>query len=102
MERTRSCRRRFTFFERAPDAPPPQVFARTDLIERSKPIRDLDARDAYLAALDRDNLQDYENFLVAYPDDPMARRVRRLLPPRTRGGDVAAQRSVDDAAGVRS
>lgn len=24
-----------------------------------------DARDAYLAALDRDNLQDYENFLIA-------------------------------------
>jgi len=55
-------------------------FARTDFIDPIKAIRDFDARDAYLAALDRDNLQDYE-FLRAYPNDPMARRVQALLQP---------------------
>jgi len=67
----------FYFFERAPDAPPPQVSPEQTASNRSKPIRDFDAREAYLAALDRDDLQDYENFLVAYPNDPMARRVLR-------------------------
>src|SRR6202171_1332269 len=64
----------FYFFERAPDAPPPEVSPEQTSSIRSKPIRDFDARDAYLAALDRDNLQDYENFLVAYPRDSMAGR----------------------------
>src|ERR1700716_4049230 len=72
----------FYFFERAPDAPPPQVSPEQTSSIRSKPIRDFDARDAYLAALDRDNLQDYENFLRAYPNDPMARRVRAIVAAR--------------------
>ncbi|MBX9647198.1 MAG: caspase family protein, partial [Xanthobacteraceae bacterium] len=72
----------FYFFQRAPDAPPPQVSPEQTSRIRSKPIRDFDAQDAYLAALDRDNLQDYENFLVAYPNDPMARRVRAIVAAR--------------------
>src|ERR1700738_168834 len=72
----------FYFFERAPDAPPPQVSPEQTSSIRSKPIRDFDARDAYLAALDRDNLQDYENFLRAYPNDPMARRVQAIVAAR--------------------
>ncbi len=39
----------FYFFERAPDAPPPQVSPEQTSSIRSKPIRDFDARDAYLA-----------------------------------------------------
>src|SRR5260370_7666470 len=70
----------FYFFERAPDAPPPPVSPEQTSSIRSKPIRDFDARDAYLAALDRDNLQDYENFLAVYPTHPMARRVRPIVP----------------------
>src|SRR6202048_56765 len=85
----------FYFFERAPDAPPPQVSPEQTSSIRSKPIRDLDARDAYLAALDRDNLQDYENFLVAYPNDPMARRVRAIVAARREAATWRRSRSVD-------
>src|SRR6185369_15962398 len=71
----------FTFFERAPDAPaaPPadQVAA-----ARSKPIRDLGVQDAYAAVLERDTLPAYEDFLAAYPDDPMAKRVRAIAAAR--------------------
>src|SRR5882724_1250138 len=71
----------FTFFERAPDAPaaaaPDQVAA-----VRSKPIRDLGVRDAYAAVLERDTLEAYEEFLAAYPDDPMAKRVRAIIAAR--------------------
>jgi uncharacterized caspase-like protein len=71
----------FTFFERAPDAPaaapPDQVAA-----NRDKPIRDLGVQDAYAAALERDTLKGYEDFLGAYPDDPMAKRVRAIAAAR--------------------
>lgn len=69
----------FVFFERAPDAPavPDQTAAL-----RSKPIRDFDAKEAYIAALERDSLSDYENFLIAFPNDPLARRVRAIVAAR--------------------
>jgi uncharacterized caspase-like protein len=71
----------FTFFERAPDAPtapaPDQVAA-----ARSKPIRDLGVQDAYAAVLERDTLPAYEEFIAAYPDDPMAKRVRAIAAAR--------------------
>src|SRR5258708_9266018 len=62
---------------------------------RWKPIRDFEARDAYLAALDRDNLQDYENFLRAYPGDPMARRVQAIVAARREAITWRRSRSVD-------
>lgn len=71
----------FTFFERAPDAPaaaPPDQVAAI----RNKPIRDLGVRDAYAAVLERDTLPAYEDFLAAYPDDPMAKRVRAIAAAR--------------------
>src|ERR1700680_4083098 len=85
----------FYFFERAPDAPPPQVSPEQTSSIRSKPIRDFDAREAYLAALDRDNLQDYENFLRAYPNDPMARRVQAIVAARREAITWRRSRSVD-------
>src|SRR5580704_4928654 len=72
----------FVFFERGPDAPPPAASAAETASIRSRPIRDLGAPDAYLAALDRDTIDAYEDFLHAYPDDPMARRVRALVAAR--------------------
>lgn len=72
----------FTFFVRAPDAPPPAVSDERTSELRSRPIRDFGARDAYLAALERDTLQGYLDFLAAYPDDPMAKRVRAILAAR--------------------
>jgi uncharacterized caspase-like protein len=71
----------FTFFERAPDAPaasPPDQVAAI----RSKPIRDLGVQEAYAAALERDTLPAYEDFLGAYPDDPLAKRVRAIAAAR--------------------
>ena len=88
----------FYFFERAPDAPPTQVPPEQTSSIRSKPIRDFDAREAYLAALDRDNLQDYESFLVAYPNDPMARRVRAIVAARREAITWRRSRSVDTPA----
>jgi uncharacterized caspase-like protein len=71
----------FMFFERAPDAPalapPDQVVAL-----RNKPIRDLGVQDAYTVAVERDTLQGYEDFLIAYPGDPLARRVRAIVAAR--------------------
>jgi uncharacterized caspase-like protein len=71
----------FTFFERAPDAPaaaPPDQAAAM----RDKPIRDLGVQNAYAAVLERDTLPAYEDFLAAYPDDPMAKRVRAIAAAR--------------------
>ncbi|MEH2534610.1 putative caspase-like protein [Bradyrhizobium sp. AZCC 1588] len=71
----------FTFFERSPDAPAPAPPDQAAAI-RSKPIRDLGAQDAYAAALERDTLPAYEDFLAAYPDDPMAKRLRAIAAAR--------------------
>ncbi|MGQ0683496.1 caspase family protein, partial [Bradyrhizobium sp.] len=71
----------FVFFDRAPDAPaPPPADQVADV--RNRPIRDLGARDAYAAALERDTLQGYDEFIAAYPGDPLARRVRALAAAR--------------------
>lgn len=72
----------FTFFDRGPDAPAAQVSSYDNATIRTKAIRDFDERDAYFAALDRDSLQGYEDFLAAYPNDTMARRVRAIIAAR--------------------
>jgi len=71
----------FMFFDRAPDAPAPAPADQVAAI-RSKPIRDLGAQDAYAAALERDTMPAYEDFLGAYPGDPLARRVRAIVAAR--------------------
>src|SRR5215211_1624670 len=71
----------FMFFDRTPDAPaspPPDQVAAI----RSRPIRDLGVQDAYAAAVERDTMQGYEDFLAAYPGDPLARRVRAIAAAR--------------------
>ncbi|WP_284270472.1 caspase family protein [Mesorhizobium huakuii] len=72
----------FVFFDRGPDAPPSQVSSAEIRTMRTKEIRDFDAHDAYVATLDRDTMRGYEDFLVAYPHDPLARRVRAILAAR--------------------
>ena len=71
----------FMFFDRAPDAPAQAPAAQTAAF-RDKPIRDLGAQDAYSAALDRDTLQGYEDFIMAYPQDPLTKRVRAIVAAR--------------------
>ena len=70
------------FFERAADAPPPAVSVGEEAAIRSRPIRDIGARDAYVLALERDTIEGYSDFLAAYPDDPMAERVRAMIAAR--------------------
>jgi uncharacterized caspase-like protein len=82
-------------FERAPDAPPSQVAPDQTASIRTRPIRDFDAHDAYLAALDRDTLEGYETFLAAYPGDPMAPRVRALIAARREAITWRRTRNID-------
>ncbi|WP_407189612.1 caspase family protein [Bradyrhizobium centrosematis] len=72
----------FSFFERAPDAPPPAAAPDQVAAIRNKPIRDLGVQDAYAAALERDALPAYEEFLAAYPNDPLAKRVIAIVAAR--------------------
>ncbi|MGB8899224.1 MAG: caspase domain-containing protein, partial [Methylocella sp.] len=72
----------FVFFERAPDAPPPALAQDHVNAMRSRPLRDLGAQDAYAAAIERDTLEGYEDFLGAYPTNPLANRVRALVAAR--------------------
>jgi uncharacterized caspase-like protein len=82
------------FFERTPDAPPRAASAEQTEALRSRPIQELDAQQAYFEALDRDTLQGYLDFLAAFPDDPMAKRVRAIVAARrepiTHEGTIAA------------
>ncbi|HET9018211.1 MAG TPA: caspase family protein, partial [Acetobacteraceae bacterium] len=72
----------FAFFDRAPDAPPVQGSRDQVAAIRDRPIRDLGAQEAFTAALTRDSFQAYEDFLAAYPTDPLAKRVRAILAAR--------------------
>src|SRR6266702_7202820 len=72
----------FAFFERGPDAPPPQAAPDQVAAIRNRPIRDLGVQDAYAAALERDTLPAYEEFLGDYPNDPMSKRVMAIVAAR--------------------
>src|ERR1700726_2794309 len=71
----------FMFFDRAPDAPAPAPPDQVAAV-RDRPIRDLGVQDAYAAALERDTMQGYEDFLAAYPADPLAKRVHAIVAAR--------------------
>ena len=70
------------FFERAADAPPPAVSPEQTAEIRARPIRELGAPDGYTVALERDTIDGYNEFVAAYPDDPMALRVRAIIAAR--------------------
>ncbi|WP_413989258.1 caspase family protein [Labrys okinawensis] len=72
----------FVFFDRGQGAPPPQATYYGDKSLQSKHIADFDARDAYAAAVARDTLPAYQDFITAYPRDPMAKRVRAIIAAR--------------------
>jgi len=72
----------FSFFDRAPDAPAVQGSPDQVAAIRQKPMRALSVQDAYAAALTRDTMQGYQDFIGAYPTDPLARRVRAILAAR--------------------
>ena len=65
----------YYIFERAADAPPLAAAAAV----ANQPIAGLPADAAYAAALQRDDIQGYENYLAAFPHSAQARRVRAIL-----------------------
>jgi len=69
----------FVFFERMAGAPP-----RPDLDPalHDQPMAQLGPEGAYAAAVAKDSLQGYRDYLAIYPGDPMAKRVRALLAAR--------------------
>jgi uncharacterized caspase-like protein len=71
----------FTFFDRAPDAPKEVGAGQVGAI-RDKPMSELSVTDAYAAALERDTVQGYQDFLAAYPADPTSKRVQAILAAR--------------------
>src|SRR5262249_44672088 len=83
------------FVERAPDAPPPAASPERAAALRSRPLGDLGAPEAYAAAWDRDTLDGYSEFLTAYPDDPMAARVRAIAAARREAMTWRRTRVVD-------
>src|SRR5262245_25715409 len=62
---------------------------------RARPLRDLGTQEAYAAALERDTLDGYSEFLTAYPDDPMAARVRAIAAARREALTWRRSRLVD-------
>ena len=69
----------YYIFERAAGSTPPAVAAARP---SSEPIAGLPAEAAYAAALQRDSMRGYEEYLAAYPDGAQARRVRAILAAR--------------------
>jgi uncharacterized caspase-like protein len=72
----------FYMTERAADAPPlPNVMPTADVSAKS--IRDFTSvDDAYAAALERDSIDGYEQFLAIYPNSPYAARVAAMIAVR--------------------
>ncbi|AWN46203.1 peptidase C14 [Methylobacterium terrae] len=67
----------FVFLEREAGAPSLAGFA-----PPAKPLGEIGAREAYAACLGRDTLPAYEEFVAAYPRDPLAKRVRAIIAAR--------------------
>ncbi|MGP0057877.1 MAG: caspase family protein [Beijerinckiaceae bacterium] len=65
------------FFQREASAPPLQNPANLN-----RALRDYPVPEAYAIALERDTIVAYQEFLTAYPGDPLAARIRALLAAR--------------------
>jgi uncharacterized caspase-like protein len=85
----------FVLFERSAEAPPPPIAIEERATYRRRPIRDFAADEAYIAALDRDTISAYIEFLDAYPDHPMARRVRAIVAARREAITWHRTRNID-------
>ncbi|HUO53891.1 MAG TPA: caspase family protein, partial [Rhodoblastus sp.] len=65
----------------APGAPPPAVEATVKRL-RARPIREYPVDEAFAAALERDSIQGYEDFVAVYPNTPYSPRARAVLAVR--------------------
>jgi uncharacterized caspase-like protein len=69
-------------FERGADAPPETTAdAKAPSID-NEPIADLGPKEAYNAAVNRDTIDAYQEFITAFPEDPLAKRARALIAAR--------------------
>ena len=68
----------FYFFVRQQSAPP----LRSVSSYKSRPLRTFAAADAYEIVVERDSIEGYEDYLAAFPHDPLTPRVRALLAAR--------------------
>jgi uncharacterized caspase-like protein len=88
----------FVFFERTADTPPSVAANEVSPATRSRAIRDLGAQEAYIAALERDTLPGYLEFLDSYASDPLADRVRAIVAARREALIWRRTRSLDTPA----
>ncbi|MDC7987888.1 caspase family protein, partial [Rhodoplanes sp. TEM] len=65
--------------EAAPDAPAPALAAP---VRERRPFRDIPADEAYAAAVERDDLAGYVEFVETYPQSPYAKRVWVIIRAR--------------------
>ena len=72
----------FRFLDRGANAPSPVATGAQVSALTSGPLRDLAAKDAYTAALARDDMRSYAEFTTDYGGDPLAKRARALLAAR--------------------
>ena len=87
----------FLFLERAADAPPVAPPAAAEL--RRRPLRELDAATAYALVIERDTLKDYRDFLTAFPNDPLAGKIRARMAQKreARAWQLAARKKTREA-----
>jgi uncharacterized caspase-like protein len=71
----------FSFFDRTAGAPP-SVSREQSAALQNRPIRELTPEEAYGTAVERDTIAAYEEFLSAFPDHPLAKRVHAMLAAR--------------------
>ncbi len=73
----------FVFFERTADAPAETATAEEKAPSISQePIAELGPQEAYIAAVNRDTIEGYQEFIAAYPENPLAKRARALVAAR--------------------
>lgn len=72
----------FVFFERKAGEPAPGANEAQLETARTRPINEMTPEEAYAAALARDELEGYQEFLTAFPDSPYAKNVRGILAAR--------------------
>jgi uncharacterized caspase-like protein len=91
----------FVFFERSADAPvetateekqekPPSI--------SDEPIAELGPQQAYIAAVNRDTIEAYQEFITAYPENPLAKRARALVAARREAVTWRRSRTADTPA----
>jgi uncharacterized caspase-like protein len=89
----------FVFFERSADAP-----AETATVEEKapsitqEPIAELGPQEAYIAAVNRDTIEAYQEFIAAYPENPLAKRARALVAARREAVTWRRSRTSDTPA----